>query len=210
MGRGQRDPEQEARDEAAKLKAHQQNQAINDYIRARRTPSAVSGSIVGPLNVDEKALNAIRNVTKLRQGRRAEPRGASEPKQTCYRNSTLFTLLCTDAFMGFIRNYWITHRQEAIVSDAVEDDGHPKPDDDHPFGLLSELWEAYWNPNRDEDELDSAMKDIWERLLNLPGVRKQWQVTEGGRGGRKGGRGIQQDAEEFLTWFLGAEAESLK
>lgn len=205
--------EEVAQEEAARqMKAHTRKQAVNDYIRARRTPSAVSGSISGTVDVDENALEAARNVAELRQGRRSEPRGAAEPSQTCYRNSSLFTLLCNDAFMGFIRNYWIAHRKEAIEQNAAKSGGDPQPDNDHPFGLLSDLWEEYWSPEVNKKGLDSAMKDIWDRLTKLPDLEEEerWKTTEGGRGGRQGGRALQQDAEEFLTWFLGAEALCLE
>lgn len=108
------------------------------------------------------------------------PRGLQNPGNLCYRNSVLLMLLCSDRFMGYIVNHYLPNFAGLI-------DTTPSYND-----LLIEtleLWLAYWSNNLKAD-LTKILKKFWKYAVNIF-IFYPWPND-----------GLQQDATEFLDWFL--------
>lgn len=186
--------------------AYQADQAAWKAIKDTKTPSPNSATFVRVEPGSPTPLKAAIDVGDLRLGKRAEPQGASDPSNNCYRNATLLTLLCTDGFMGFIRNHWLARRAQAIRDASSDQEVKPGEKDEHPFQLLSELWEVYWSETASLKDVDRKMRKIWPALQRQPligqDIQPTWkQISPRGR--------EQQDVHEFLNWLIAAERESL-
>lgn len=181
-----------------------EEEALRKLVKELKTPTEPSASprrsslyADPPDEVFEAALDA----DKLDRNPAVKPRGASDPSNTCYRNAVIFTLLCNDTFMGFIRQHWIPRRQAAIAAStslAVKNELRKKKS---PFELLSELWETYWATGNSPGNLEAKVQSFWNQLRPLNGGTPDapsWEdVTEH--------LDAQQDAKEFLDWMMGCE-----
>ncbi|ETN44142.1 uncharacterized protein HMPREF1541_10692 [Cyphellophora europaea CBS 101466] len=172
-----------------------------DSVRNQHTPKHSSGALLPVTTVEDDATTSTRDVAALRAGQRLGPRGTNDDNNACYRNAVLLTLLCTDPFMAYIKNRWLELRRDAITQDLAEEISKPVDEHNHPFEILSTLWDVYWDPKKPDKDLKKAMDEAWKEMRNLPNVSQQWAT---GRQYR-----AQQDAHEFLNWLLSAEEESL-
>lgn len=166
-------------------------------IMKQRTPSVSSGTVYSFDTPTSGALKSVREVDKLRQGRRTEPRGAADPNNTCFRNSVLMLLLCNDKFMGYVRNRWKVHRDNLIATNSGGKWKRAKANQDHPFKILSDLWDVYWDPNSTGSKLNKCFEKSWGRLTSLPGVGdvRSWEELVDGLGS-------QEEARQFLEWMI--------
>jgi hypothetical protein len=135
-----------------------------------------------------------------------KPRGFTNSKNDCYRNSVIVALFNSNYFLSYLE--WHKENEKPTAS-------HNK------YHLVMDLKtgaDIYWS-NSDHDELDEWMADFWQKCHRdtdgyperRPALRWQsWPstITEGSAE-EEDTLKTQQDACEFLTWILNRINEQL-